>query len=606
MISDAGDQQHKRQKRANRKVISRESSIIQDERKTRERIDSVATSRASRYEFQRKLFKALVKTRNPDLHLPEKGFLPKAQLDRLVNKDSVLRELKKELKDYYPPQRIEEFADAVCQEEEVLHGNKEKIKSFRKIFALLVLTETSKSIGLFLDENVSDLDLPLVDIGDIGDPDLRRRDSSGHPCVEPLKCFDHDIWSPTKLDNFKRDQWMMLAPFFSQGDDGDVKHYSLKPQHILPFVAPEKEKEDDTEYHGGYGKVFMVRIHEEHHNFRDTVLCKRGFAIKQLYENNRELFNREVKILKTFSGERSHKHIVSLLATYEHLGKFHLIFYRAEGDLLKHWLRFRYSPGFKYEDILWMAEQCAGLADGLFKLHKHLTFRRVSRVETVTGEVKRQPSGERGVRFVDPPAQREREVLRQSSDKIWPNSPTSLRSVRRSTGEHPGKPIHHQPFSGEVEVQYGRHGDINPRNILWYDDSAGDSTRLKGTLKISDFGQAEFNSQFSRSRQRDVANTMTYRPPECDLQPKIISQSYDIWCLGCVFLEFVAWMLGGDKLVNEFARKRQAMDVFIGESTDTFYEIIRESGTDQTKVMIKEAVTTVWPLLCINRSTHCS
>src|SRR5205085_1550435 len=138
------------------------------------------------------------------------------------------------------------------------------------------------------------------------------------------------------------------------------KHYALQDHHILPFVASQEADDDDVEFHGGYGKVFMVRIHEEHHNFRDQLLCKRGFAIKQLYENNREAFKREVNILKKFSGDLSHRHVVSLLATYEQFKKYHLIFYRAEGDLFKYWKQIERNPELNYGSILWMAEQCAG------------------------------------------------------------------------------------------------------------------------------------------------------------------------------------------------------------------------------------------------------
>jgi serine/threonine protein kinase len=142
--------------------------------------------------------------------------------------------------------------------------------------------------------------------------------------------------------------------------------------------------------------------------------------------------------------------------------------------------------------------------------------------------------------------------------------------------------------------KYGRHGDINPGNILWYDDTNAEVGTLKGTLKLADFGQAELNSLLSRTKPRSVANTMTYRPPECDLQPKIIRQSYDIWCLGCVYLEFVAWILGGEPLLLRFTLKRMTVDVFQNNQlTDTFFQIVRDPETHKPKVMIKQAVTHV-------------
>ena len=142
--------------------------------------------------------------------------------------------------------------------------------------------------------------------------------------------------------------------------------------------------------------------------------------------------------------------------------------------------------------------------------------------------------------------------------------------------------------------RYGRHGDINPGNILWYGDDLNTKERLGGTLKIADFGQAEVNSLLSRTKRRSVANTLTYRPPECDLQPSVIRQSYDIWCLGCVYLEFVTWLLGGKKLYCRFNYLRMTPDVFqYNQDSDTFFQVERNSKTQNLEFMIKPAVTKV-------------
>ena len=128
--------------------------------------------------------------------------------------------------------------------------------------------------------------------------------------------------------------------------------------------------------------------------------------------------------------------------------------------------------------------------------------------------------------------------------------------------------------------KYGRHGDINPGNILWYDDSDADHEGLNGTLKLADFGQAELNTLLSRTQPRDVANTLTYRPPESDLQPKIVRQSYDIWCLGCAYLELISWQLGGEALLTKFTRRRMTPDVFQNNHlTGTFFQVVRNSET---------------------------
>ncbi|KAJ4290398.1 hypothetical protein N0V90_010614 [Kalmusia sp. IMI 367209] len=583
IISDAGDQQHQEQV-----VVPGTDAcpVNSDDGDSPDFFPSYATD----HELMTSIFDAM-ETRNgentPDHDL---GFLPKRQLYRVINHDNVKRELSKKLLSTgsVTPEKIRDIADTVCTRVPVQHRGKPKFKSFRKIFALLVLLEISESIPLFLAEDVSDLDLPLVNVGKSRwAVDLRRKDTEGNPTKEPLKCFKHPKWSPFKLLNFEKYQWALLAPFFSQGKRGGVHHYLLQKQHVLPFVAPDVGEEEEAEYHGGFAKVFTVRIHKDHHNFTDKKLCDRGFAIKQPYESDRRMFEKEVDILKKFSGERSHEHIVELLATYEQSNKFHFIFYRAEGDLFQYWKSMQWSHRLTPKDISWVAKQCAGLAEGLLRLHRHLTFRTRSRSREDEDVVQKVTKGKH-VKIVTPAPK----FYRVRSDSMQSNG---VQVRLDSPITRPDLP--HRTLSSEViqEERYGRHGDINPGNILWYAENGDNSSALGGTLKIADFGQAELNSLLSRTKQRDVANTLTYRPPECDLQqPAMINQSYDIWCLGCVYLEFITWALGGAKLLEIFSEKRRAPDPFLHNlGTDTFFQVIRNPDTNQPEVMIKKSVTHV-------------
>jgi len=159
---------------------------------------------------------------------------------------------------------------------------------------------------------------------------------------------------------------------------------------------------------------------------------------------------------------------------------------------------------------------------------------------------------------------------------------------------------------------YGRHGDIHPGNILWFDSNHIKNRLLSGTLKIADFGQAEMNSIISKTKHRSVAHTVTYRPPECDQPNAIIRQEYDMWCIGCVFLELVTWMLGGARLLIKFGKERISPDYFQnGIPTDTFFQVI-EPVTENLDVKVKDKVIQVslsWiavdvsPLLTIHTSS---
>lgn len=300
-------------------------------------------------------------------------FLPKGDIYRLVTPESVYRELSRVLGDLHPPAHVQAWATKICTETKTNQHGKPKFKSFRKVFALLVIVESSATIPWFLDEDVSDIDLPLVPIRGIGGHGIKGFSRKGS--TNPLSCFRR--WSPTRLDTFYDHQWRMLAVYFAQSNSGLVKHYQLQDQHILPFVASSNRDEDYKEIRGGYSRVFMVHIHEDHHDFPQvsSQINDKGFAIKQLLRGSDwQAFEREAKILRIFSGTKSHPHIISLLATYELGGAYHLLFYRAESDLLSLWKELEPEPKFDYANILWMAEQCFGIADGLHRLHKSLTF----------------------------------------------------------------------------------------------------------------------------------------------------------------------------------------------------------------------------------------
>lgn len=301
-------------------------------------------------------------------------FITKRELRRIITVEAVTRELKATLAP--PPLRISlneirDYTKTVCTEPEEEKGGKTKIKSFRKIFALLTIVEVPSSIVAFIEENVSDQDLPLTLVKNGMTRLLYRRGDKKKQT--PLRCFkDERQWSPMKCENFCEKQWCLLAPFFSPSDgDGVVKNYILQDEHILPFLALEDTPSHGVDKTGGSGRVKMVHIHPDHHNFEDSRLCSRGFAIKQqINDDDRESYKSEIRILTKFSGARSHPHIVSLLATYEQFNRFHLIFYRAESNLFEYWKKLKPHTDLTHSNVKWFAAQCRGLADGLSRLHK--------------------------------------------------------------------------------------------------------------------------------------------------------------------------------------------------------------------------------------------
>ncbi|KAI1774285.1 hypothetical protein F4818DRAFT_419468 [Hypoxylon cercidicola] len=123
------------------------------------------------------------------------------------------------------------------------------------------------------------------------------------------------------------------------------------------------------------------------------------------------------------------------------------------------------------------------------------------------------------------------------------------------------KMIHHDEFQHSLsptEAKKGRHGDIKPENILWFKGSGSDSIPRSDVLKISDFGLTRWHRDVSNHKKyaEGLAVSLTYRAPETSLDMPV-SQPWDIWTLGCVFLEFLTWyLLGWEKGVDEFSKQR--------------------------------------------------
>lgn len=90
----------------------------------------------------------------------------------------------------------------------------------------------------------------------------------------------------------------------------------------------------------------------------------------------------------------------------------------------------------------------------------------------------------------------------------------------------------------------GRHGDIKPQNILWFRDPSTTEDRLV----LSDFTLMRFHAEGSNTEttMKSIGGTRTYRAPEVAVTfGKHVSQGYDVWSLGCVFLEFISCHLVG-------------------------------------------------------------
>ncbi|KAJ8131326.1 hypothetical protein O1611_g2302 [Lasiodiplodia mahajangana] len=206
-------------------------------------------------------------------------------------------------------------------------------------------------------------------------------------------------------------------------------------------------------------------------------------------------------------------HLVKLLATYYDGQNYSLIFFWANGNLRDHWQR-NPRPKQTYEAALWIAEQSFGIAEALRKIH-YSEFLSLSDRGLITLYMR------------------------------------------------------------------GRHGDIKPENILLFPSSktnADVANTSQGVLTLSDFGLSRFHRVASANQEfaSGLAVSPTYRAPEYDLNGQV-SPSWDIWGLGCLYLEFVIWYLQGWEALQAFAIERDKCSSAIDRGKDGYFCCRRKS-----------------------------
>jgi serine/threonine protein kinase len=114
--------------------------------------------------------------------------------------------------------------------------------------------------------------------------------------------------------------------------------------------------------------------------------------------------------------------------------------------------------------------------------------------------------------------------------------------------------LHHYMVerSGNADANI-RHGDMKPDNILCFKRKGfpDDTPRLV----ITDVGLAKVNNKATefRSKTTPTAATKRYEAPELGIDPNVPrSRRFDIWSLGCIYLEIVIWLLYGPEKLQDF------------------------------------------------------
>ncbi|ETS83012.1 hypothetical protein PFICI_04888 [Pestalotiopsis fici W106-1] len=114
----------------------------------------------------------------------------------------------------------------------------------------------------------------------------------------------------------------------------------------------------------------------------------------------------------------------------------------------------------------------------------------------------------------------------------------------------------------ELHESNCRHGDLEPENILWFQDEHN-----HGTLQITDIGLAKLHEKEKSIKARQSWKSFKtvapwlimsrYEPPEMNStreDPGARSRQYDMWSMGCVTLELLIWIVYGYDAVKTFIK----------------------------------------------------
>lgn len=165
-----------------------------------------------------------------------------------------------------------------------------------------------------------------------------------------------------------------------------------------------------------------------------------------------------------------------------------------------------------------------------------------------------------------------------------------------------------------------RHGDIKPDNILhfhsdsyfysveggdekdWAPDDNGNRAQTQisdGILVLADFGVSKQHHDPTNIRIGKTftkATTASYQAPETDDIAADLPRSrrYDIWSLGCVYLEFIVWLLHGMAAIDNFRHNRMLRDDAYPRNADaSFYTKPVPLGTAEVNPAVADAMAAI-------------
>ncbi|KAL8747676.1 MAG: hypothetical protein Q9190_000472 [Brigantiaea leucoxantha] len=331
-----------------------------------------------------------------------------------------------------------------------------------------------------------------------------------------------------------------VVPIYYHPTEGNEKSINQDEGQGTPNLGSEshpgrrKSKDNACCGTGAFSAVYRVKIDPDHHQLSEVCLYRGAttiadiraqdkyidFAVKQFKyrpKYSASTFEKELRILDELSKHRL-KHIVTHLASWTQDDEYYMLFPYAQSNLRQYMQRYQYDPQVK-ETNLWLLNRFRDLALAIKAIHNLTPDRSQEPVHTLSAP----PSG-----------------------------------MRKS----------------------GWHHDLKPENILFFPEYAlrnptdSDWDAGSGTFSIADFGSGKVSTYRSGSANtRSPNGTLTYEPPEATIEGAT-SRPYDVWSLGCVFLEMLIWAFFGCSSVSSFTNDRHdKKDPERALMTDAFWQI---------------------------------
>ena len=314
--------------------------------------------------------------------------------------------------------------------------------------------------------------------------------------------------------------------FFVHTVEEDKWFHERSKGEVVPiyFACDENGKKKDKLGKGAYSKVWEARIDITHQSLVSVsrhASCKqrtnlyqnlsKTYALKIFEDDNTNdadgnlAFRKEIRML-LYLAQYPHHHILSHITSWEQNGKFYILYEKAISNLYTY-MEEPSEKTLSKARLLWFFTQLLGLANAVRKVHQLR--------EPIKGEI--SP-------YLTPPRVSSPKQAEPGSVLRGGQAPSSKsRGKRRRTGI------------------VGYHHDIKPHNILAFEQPG-----QLPILKLSDFGAGKFSSVRGKHHSvRPTDNphgTLTYFGPEYPAGAEM-TRPFDMWALGCVYLELLLWFL---------------------------------------------------------------